>query len=57
MISAVLGQPPRKHYRGPKTGLNYAMVKKVLIIGRISKVETEIIFGTQEDDILDRIYD
>jgi len=57
LISAVLGQPPRKHYRGPKTGLNYAMVKKVLIIGRISKVETEIIFGTQEDDILDRIYD
>lgn len=45
------GKPgrPKKPYRVPKAGLNYAMVKKRLKKGRISKVETEIIFGNQND--------
>ncbi|MFH0966859.1 MAG: hypothetical protein V1862_04160 [Methanobacteriota archaeon] len=40
---------PRKSHRVPKSGLNYAMVKKHLKRGKIVKVETEIIFGTQKD--------
>jgi IS1 family transposase len=40
---------PRKPHRIPKPGLNYAMVKKHLKRGKIVKVETEIIFGTQKD--------
>lgn len=45
------GKPgrPRKSFRVPKPGLTYAMVKKHLKRGRIYKVDTEIIFGTQED--------
>jgi IS1 family transposase len=42
------GRPSKPHYV-PKPGLTYAMVKKHLKRGKIVKVETEIIFGTQKD--------
>ena len=43
------GKPgrPRKPFRIPLSGLNYAMVKKHLKKGKVSKVETEIVFGTK----------
>lgn len=40
---------PKKPYRIPKRGLNYAMVKKHLKRGRIVKVDTEIVFGTKKE--------
>ena len=45
------GKPgrPRKPYRIPKPGLNYAMVKKHLKKGRIDNVEAGFIFGTKKD--------
>lgn len=40
---------PKKPYWEVPSGLIYAMVKKTLSRGRISKVETELVFGTEEE--------
>lgn len=40
---------PNKPYLEAPSGLVYAMVKKHLSKGRISKVETELIFGPEEE--------
>lgn len=42
------GRPKKPFWEVP-SGLVYAMVKKHLSKGRISKVETELIFGTEEE--------
>ena len=40
---------PKKSYRIPPEGLNYAIVKKTLKQGKIEHVETKIVFGNQKD--------